>query len=99
MTKEQYEAFENSRFLADEEMDKLKELNVKNGYGLSRSHMKKLCREHKSARFAEDYKAMALIEYRLTDINFHSFCGLLNQGEYKKALEYIPLVFEARNQQ
>lgn len=29
---------------------------------------------------------MSMIEYRLTDINFHSECGLLANGKYDEAL-------------
>jgi hypothetical protein len=85
MTKEQYETFENYQFLTSGDKDHQRELNSKNGYGLSSNQMLRLIREHKQARAKEDYYTMTLIEFRLTHINFHSECGLLNKGEYKEA--------------
>ena len=82
MTREQYETFENFQFLTDEEKDHEKELNCKNEYGLTYNQMLTLTRKHKAARKASDYRTMTRIEYRLTDINFHSLCGQLYKGEY-----------------
>jgi hypothetical protein len=86
MTKEQYEQFDNYQFLSDEDKDAVRERNFKNGYGLSDNQLRTLIRKHKKARKDEDYKAMALIEYRLTDINFHGDCGALCRGDYDEIL-------------
>lgn len=71
--------------LTSEEKDKIKELNSKNSYGLSKNQLVSLIRKHKKARAEEDTKTMESIEYRLTDINFHSECGLIMRGDYKEA--------------
>jgi autonomous glycyl radical cofactor GrcA len=89
VTQAQYETFENSQFLTAEEKEHERELNTKNGYGLSYNQMMTLKRKHKAARNVSDYKSMAKIEYRLTGINFHSMCGQLQNGEYSAVLADI----------
>ena len=71
------------------EMDKIQGTNIKNGYGISDTQLKSLITRHRTARKNDDIKAMEKIEYQLTDINFHSECGMLQDGEYKKAYETL----------
>lgn len=75
--------------LSDAECDRIKRLNAKNGYGLNKSTLERLIREHKKARTNNDIHGMALVEYRLTDINFHHECGLLSSGQYEQALKEL----------
>lgn len=67
--------------LKDKDTDRMKRLNRKNGYGLTAKQMARLIDEHEKG---EDY-LKALIEYRLTDINFHTECVLLAMGKYAEA--------------
>ena len=57
-------------------------LNRKNSYGISYRELKGLCTRHEKARNNGDIRRMEMIEYRLTDINFHHECGMLHRGEY-----------------
>lgn len=67
--------------LKDKDRDRMKRLNSKNGYGFTAKQMARLIDEHEKG---EDY-LKALIEYRLTDINFHAECALLASGRYAEA--------------
>jgi len=73
--------------LADVDKYKCKEANARNGYGLSNNQLKKLIKEHKDG---DEYKK-ALIEYRLTDINFHSDVTLMMLGKYDEIEKYYKL--------
>lgn len=73
--------------LKDADMDKMKALNAKNRYGLSSVQMIRLIDEHQKGN---DYKC-ALIEYRLTDINFHHEVGLLIAGRHDELKEEVKL--------
>lgn len=70
--------------ITDAERYRIGRLNARNGYGLNASQLRRLGYEHKKARRAGDVHTMELIEYRLTDINFHHECSLLHYGEYAK---------------
>ena len=70
--------------ITDAERYRIGRLNARNGYGLNTSQLRRLGYEHKKARSAGDIHTMELIEYRLTDINFHHECALLHYGEYAK---------------
>lgn len=71
--------------LTNNEREKIDNLNSKNNYGLSDNMLKTLITQHKKARKENDDHIMELIEYRLTDINFHYECGLLSVGKYQEA--------------
>lgn len=68
--------------VTEKEINRIKALNRKNLYGLSLNELKVMCKRHKKARAQGDTHAMELIEWRLTDINFHHECGMLCQGLY-----------------
>jgi len=82
MTREQYETLTNGDFLAAADKAREDKKNRKNGWGLSAKELLSLANQHKEARATEDYRKMASIEYRLTQINFHDECSMLNFGEY-----------------
>lgn len=75
--------------ITSEEMDHIKSINRRYEYCLSESMMKSLSKRHKKAREQGDTHEMELIEWRLTDINFHTECGLLASGQYDKIDEII----------
>lgn len=52
------------------------------GYSLTYNQLFHLIREHKLG----DDKVKENIEYALTDINFHYYCGLLIAGKYKEVM-------------
>ena len=64
-------------------------LNRKNGWGLSMKQLVMAVSAHKHARETGDIRRMEMIEYRLTDINFHTECAMLNAGEYDELREKI----------
>lgn len=86
MTKEQYVTLDSYQFLSDEDKDNQRELCAKGNYGLTNNQVITLARQHKKARKENDYYAMALIEFRLTHINFHSECGMLFRGQYDEVI-------------
>ena len=69
------------------ESDKRKAVNLnrKNGYGLDNVQMMRLINAHQKGYV---YKR-ALIEFRLTDINFHREVELLINGKYDELREQV----------
>lgn len=61
--------------------ESMEALNAWNGYGFTNDELKAMILEHqKACRIAE------MIEYRLTDANFHSEAKCLHNGEYENLL-------------
>ena len=84
---------ENSNELYDSEAfpgmtvgdaNRINNLNRRNGYGLTRKELSRIIQQHKKARAAGDYRTMSVVEYRLTDINYHIECSLLSAGKYEE---------------
>ena len=67
--------------------NRINNLNRRNGYGLTRKELSRIIQKHKRARAAGDFRTMSMIEYRLTDVNYHIECGLLSAGKYEFAEE------------
>ena len=65
-----------------EDKKRMWKLNAKHSYGLSNLNLLRLTNQHKRARENKQWYTMKLIEYRLTDINFHSEVALLQKGKY-----------------
>lgn len=66
--------------LLESDMSKMRNINQRNKWAISYDELLKLTEQH---RTGNDYDR-ALIEYRLTDINFHSEVGLLVQSKYEE---------------
>ena len=66
-------------------MCRAKNLNRKNDYGLDNKQMMRLINAH---RKGDAYKR-ALIEFRLTDINFHREVEMLMNGKYDELKEEV----------
>lgn len=60
--------------------NKMHRENAKNGYGLCFEQLMDLMHKHKRATA----KGKFLIEERLTDINFHSYCAMLIDRDYQE---------------
>ena len=75
--------------LTDKDMKKMSDLNSKNNYVITNGMLKMLISKHNKARKENNQYRMELIEYRLTDINFHYECGLLRKGDYKEAFNRL----------
>lgn len=75
--------------LTEADKDKMRKVNQKNGYCLTYTELFTLCEKHEKAFSQKDYYTCSLIEYRLTDINFHSECGMLYTGQYDKLKQEI----------
>lgn len=71
--------------LLESDMNKMRNMNQKNKWAISYDELLKLAERH---RTGNDYDR-ALIEYRLTDINFHSEVGLLVQSKYEELKKAI----------
>lgn len=71
--------------LRESDMHRATNLNRKNGYGLDNVQMMRLINTHQKG---DAYKR-ALIEYRLTDINFHREVEMLMNGKYDELKEQI----------
>ena len=69
------------------EIDKRRAVNLnrKNGYGLDNVQMMRLINAHQNG---DAYKR-ALVEFRLTDINFHREVKLLINGKYDELRELV----------
>lgn len=76
------------------DMDKMKALNAKSGYGLDYSQMMRLINEHKKARSAGYVYKCSLIEYRLTDINYHRETAMLHAGVYDELKQRVKELFK-----
>ena len=75
--------------LKEEDVNKMRNLNRKNHYCLSCKELESLAKKHQNHRKIGDEYTCLLIEYRLTDINFHTEASLLHAGEYEKVIEII----------
>ncbi|MDD3040906.1 LPD5 domain-containing protein [Bacteroides sp.] len=75
--------------LPEEDKEAMRELNRRNDYCMSYKELGKLANKHERARQKGDWVICRLIEYRLTDINFHSECGMLYAGRYLDLREAI----------
>lgn len=78
--------------MTERDVEKIDQLNRSNGWGISYGELLELAKQHKKARARNNIRVMECIEYRLTDINFHTECGMLVRGEYDgliSELEYI----------
>lgn len=64
-------------------------LNRKNHYGISYEEVISLAKTHRNARKKNNLRTMSKIEYRLTDINFHSECAMMEKGEYDELISMI----------
>lgn len=71
--------------LRESDMCRAKNLNRKNKYGLDSTQMMRLINAHQKG---DAYKR-ALIEFRLTDINFHREVEMLMNGKYDELKEQI----------
>ena len=71
--------------LRESDMCRAKNLNRKNGYGLDSKQMMHLINNHKKG---DAYKC-ALIEFRLTDINFHREVEMLMNGKYDELKKQV----------
>ena len=61
-------------------------LNSDRQWGITYDEFNRLVLDYETARNCGDTHRMELIEYRLTDINFHSEVRLLKGGMYQDAL-------------
>lgn len=75
--------------LKEEDKDRMRNLNHKNGWGLSSNQLKELTKAHQKAKQSGDEYTCLLVEYRLCDINFHTEVDLLHSGKYEKVLEIV----------
>ena len=75
--------------LKENDIDAMKKLNSTNGYFILYVELLQLIDTHKMYRKEKNDYQCALIEYRLTDINFHTEVGMLCNGEYDALTERI----------
>lgn len=71
--------------LRESDMQRARNLNRKNGWGLTADQMKRIISAYEKGN---DYKR-ALIEYRLTDINYHNEIELLKDGKFNELKEQV----------
>lgn len=67
--------------------ERIDRLNARSGWGITYSTLIRLIRQHRRARVNGDVRIMSVIEYRLTDINFHTECRLIHAARYKEAIQ------------
>jgi hypothetical protein len=95
MTLSKYNPMESHRLLTAAEKAEIDKMNADSHYGISYETLEELILEHHSARLHSQYREMARIEYRLTDINYHIVCQLLATGKYDEALQRVKEEHEA----
>ena len=84
---------DNTLYFTEEELQKyVHGPNHKNGYGFNRQSITKLFNDWKKA----DKRIKILYEDRLTDANFHSFCGFLCANDVEGAQKWIEEEFAYR---
>lgn len=71
--------------LRESDMQRARNLNRKNGWGLTADQMKRIISAYEKG---DDYKR-ALIEYRLTDINYHNEIELLKADKFNELRERV----------
>lgn len=71
--------------LRESDMHRATNLNRKNGYGLDSIQMMRLINAYQKG---DDYKR-ALVEFRLTDINFHREVEMLMNGKYDELKKQV----------
>lgn len=71
--------------LRESDMQRARNLNRKNGWGLTADQMKRIISAYEKGN---DYKR-ALIEYRLTGVNFHTEVELLKNGKFNELKEQV----------
>lgn len=71
--------------LRESDIRRATNLNRKNGYGLDSTQMMRLINTHQKG---DAYKR-ALVEFRLTDINFHREVEMLMNGKYDELKEQV----------
>lgn len=76
-------------FLTEKDKQAIYRRNSKNNYGISKKQLAAYGWIHRKARAENDLRKMEYVEYLLTDINFHSECGMLNRGDYDKFFESL----------
>ena len=74
--------------LTEKEMTRIDKLNKKSHYGLTKAQHTRLVNKYKAAIKKGDDHEIELIEYRLTDINFHTTVKLLEQGKFEEAINW-----------
>ena len=74
--------------LTKEETDRIDRENQEKGWGFDGEEIQDFIKRHKEAREKGDEHTMELIEYQLTDCNYHTFAKLLNMGEYDRAYNW-----------
>lgn len=79
----------NSIELKESDMRRMAALNAKNEWGLYPDQMLRLIQNHQKAKEAGNAYKCALIEYRLTDINYHREMGLLQSGRYDELIKEV----------
>ena len=71
--------------LSTEERAKIDQVNAENKWGIASEEYELLVATHANARDRDDKHEMEAIEYRLTDLNFHSEVKMLQEGRYYEA--------------
>lgn len=83
--------------LKEKDMDRMRELNRKSGYRINRTQLLRLITAHEKARNSNDKYTMELLEYRLTQINYHYENGFLCQGKYAELRKSLEVEGEKKN--
>lgn len=71
--------------LRESDMQRVRNRNRRNGWGLTADQMKRIISAYEKG---DNYKR-ALIEYRLTDINYHNEIELLKNGKFNELREQV----------
>lgn len=72
-----------------DDASRMQEVNALNGWGITTQELQELVNQHREAREAGDARTMSMIVFRLEDINFHTIAGLLDDGKYDDAIDWI----------
>lgn len=72
-------------FTYDEYFKEVSKHTSSHGFGYSINMLKSFCKRHKNG----DLRDKAIVEERLTDVNYHTLCGFFADGDYDGAMQNI----------
>lgn len=71
------------------DVKRIDRLNKKYGYGITKNALLQCVYRYRKAKERNDIRTMSMVEYRLTDINFHYEYGLIANGKFEECIKSI----------
>ena len=75
--------------MTETDAESIEKENAMNDWGITTQELQELVCQHQISRVVKDSRTMSMIVFRLEDINFHTIAGLLDDGKYDDAIDWI----------